>query len=184
MRFALRNHASVIAFVAAAVSAQSAFAEDAFIRQATGGTFSSPSMSSPLATPSQTGYAPSRGGTTGPTPETSVPASGGNFAGTLEMGRNNYVIQAQNGGGNKSNVGIIGGSHDNVGVFQHGKGLVSNLALVGLKGFSVDIIQRPDSGPLNMLIGRGADGALNVVQPKGAPPVNLVRVPGGLVVVR
>ena len=180
MRFALRNHASVIAFVAAMVSAQSAFADDAFIRQAITGTVSGPStMPSPLAAPS-----PSRGGTTAPTPETSVPASGGNSAGTLEMGRNNYVLQAQNGGGNKSNVGIIGGNHDSVGVFQHGQGLVSNVALVGLKGFSVDVIQRPDSGPLNMLIGRLPNGALDVVQPKGAPPVNLVRVPGGLVVVR
>jgi hypothetical protein len=184
MRFALRNHASVIVFVAALVSAQSALAEDAFIRQASTGTYSGPSVSSSLAMPSQTGHAPSRGGTTGPTPETSVPATGGNSAGTLEMGRNNYVLQAQNGAGNRSNVGIIGGSHDSVGVFQHGQGLVSNLALVGMKGFSVDVIQRPDSGPLNMLIGRLPNGTLDVVQPKGAPPVNLVRVPGGLVVVR
>jgi hypothetical protein len=35
-----------------------------------------------------------------------------------------------------------------------------------------------------MLIGRLPNGTLDVIQPKGAPPVTIVRVPGGLAVVR
>jgi hypothetical protein len=187
MRFALRNHLSAIAFVAASAAAfaQPAFAESAFVTQATKGAFSGrPSISSPMTVQSQFPNVPSRGGGAQPTPETTVPASGGNFAGTLEMGRNNFVLQAQAGAGNFSNVGILGGTHDNVDVLQHGQGLVSNVLLVGVKGLSVDVLQPPGSAPVNMLIARLPNGALDVIQPKGAPPAMVVPVPGGLVVVR
>jgi hypothetical protein len=188
MRFALRNQLSAIAFVAAAAmatSAQSAFADSAFVSQATKGAFFSRSLvSSPVTAQSPAFFAPpSRGGgVTQPTPETTVPASGGNFAGTLEMGRNNTVLQAQSGAGNSSNVGILGGVHDNVDVLQHGQGLVSNLALVGVKGLTVDVIQPPGTAPVNMLIGRLPNGTLGIFQPQGAPPATIFRVGNVLVV--
>jgi hypothetical protein len=188
MHFALKSHASVIGFLAAAVSVvsvQSAQADDAFVKQATNRAVSGSSViSSPLAASSPASYSPSRGGITPATPETSALASGGNSAGTLEMGRNNFVVQAQAGGGNASKVGIVGGTRDAVGVFQRGQGLSSNVALVGVSGLSVDVLQRPDSAPVNMLITRLPNGTLDVIQPKGAPPATVVRVPGGLAIVR
>jgi hypothetical protein len=188
MRFALRSYLSAIGFVAAvvsALSAQPALADSAFVTQATkGASFGNSLISSPVTVPSPVSYGAPRGGTTLPTPETTLPATGGNFAGTLETGRNNFVLQAQAGAGNVSNVGILGGMHDNVDVLQHGQGLVSNLLLVGVKGLAVDVIQPPGSAPLNLLIARLPNGTLDVIQPKGAPPANIIRVPGGLLVVR
>ena len=184
MRFALRNHFVAVAFVMTAVAAQPALADSAFVAQATkGGFFSHSAISNPTTTQSSFSYTPPRGGATQATPETTVPASGGNRAGTLEMGHNNLVLQAQSGFGNSSNVGILGGAHDNVGVFQHGQGLVSNLALVGVKGLTVDVLQPPGTAPVNMLIARLPNGALDIIQPKGAPPANIVRV-GNVLVVR
>jgi hypothetical protein len=186
MRFALRVRCSTFAFIAALAPAMltgPAFADGAFISQAGKGTFASHSMiSSPLTAP--TPSASPHGGVTPPTPETSVPATGGNWAGTLEMGKNNYVLQAQAGGSNTSNVGIIGGKRDSVGILQHGQGLVSNVALVGVQGLTVGVIQPPGTAPVNMLIARMPNGALDIVQPTNAPPANIVRVPGGLLVVR
>jgi hypothetical protein len=186
MRFALRVRRSAIAFVAAAapaIFAQTAFAESAFVTQATKGNFFGRSLiSSPVTGQSSAFFAPPRGGVTQPTPETTVPASGGNFAGTLEMGRNNFVLQAQSGSGNSSNVGILGGVHDNVDVLQHGQGLVSNVALVGVKGLSVDVLQPPGTAPVNMLIGELPNGTLDIFQPKGAPPAAIFRVGNVLVV--
>jgi len=123
-----------------------------------------------------------RGGVAQPTPETTVPATGGNFAGTLEMGRNNFVLQAQAGVGNFSNVGILGGMHDNVDVLQHGQGLVSNIALIGVKGLNVDVLQPPGTAPVNMLIARLPNGKLDIIQPKGAPPATVFRIGNTLVV--
>jgi hypothetical protein len=186
MRFALRNGFCAIAFVAAAVPslAPPASADGAFVTQAAKGAFFSHSpVSTPINVPSQLPYVPTHGGTTQLTPETTVPASGGNSAGTLEMGRNNFVLQAQAGAGNSSNVGILGGKHDTVGVFQHGQGLVSNLALVGVQGLTVDVLQPPGTAPLNMLIARLPNGAFDIIQPKGAPPASIVRV-GNVLVVR
>jgi hypothetical protein len=113
-----------------------------------------------------------------------VPASGGNFAGTLEMGRSNFVLQAQAGSSNFSNVGIISGGHDNVDVLQKGQGLVSNVLLAGVKGLTVNVIQPPGSAPVDMLIARLPNGTLDVIQPKNAPPATVIPVPGGLLVVR
>jgi hypothetical protein len=190
MRFALRNHLSAIAFVAAASAlfAQPALADSAFVTQASKGTFLGRSLiSSPLSGPSQFPLVPPRGATaaiTQPTPETTAAATSGNFARTLEMGNNNFVLQAQAGAGNVSNVGILGGMHDNVDVLQHGQGLVSNVLLAGVKGLTVDVIQPPGTAPVNMLIARLPNGMLDVIQPKGAPPATVIPVPGGLLVVR
>jgi len=186
MRFALRNHLFAIAFVVTAMPsfAQPSFADGAFVTQATkGGSFGHSLVSTPINVPSSLPYTPPRGGTTQATPETTVPASGGNWAGTLEMGRNNVVLQSQSGGGNFSNVGIIGGSNDRVGVLQKGQGLFSNLYLVGVKGLSVDVIEPPGTAPVNMLIGRSPNGTLEIFQPKGAPPASVMRV-GNVLVVR
>jgi len=187
MRFALRNHLSAIAFVAAAAAtfAQPAFADSAFVTQATKGSFVGRSSISSPVTGQSSGFfvpPPPRGGVTQPTPETSVPASGGNFAGTLEMGRNNSVLQSQSGSGNFSNVGILGGVHDNVGVLQHGQGLVSNVVLLGVKGLSVDVLQPPGTAPVNMLIGESPNGTLDIFQPKGVAPATIFRVGNVLVV--
>jgi hypothetical protein len=183
---ALRNHLYAIAFLASAMPpfAQPALADGAFVTQASKGAFFGHSaISTPINAPSQVPFAPPRGGTTQLTPETTVPASGGNSAGTLEMGRSNFVLQAQSGGGNSSNVGIIGGKHDTVGVFQHGQGLVSNVALVGVQGLTVDVLQPPGTAPVNMLIARLPNGAFDIIQPKGAPQASIVRV-GNVLVVR
>ena len=185
MRFALRNRLSAIAFVAAAmsaISAQPATADGAFVTQATKGGFFGHSLISNPVTGQSSPDVPPHGGTTQATPETTIQATGGNFAGTLEMGHNNFVLQAQAGSGNKSNVGILGGAHDNVGVFQHGQGLVSNLALVGLTGLSVDVLEPPGTASVNMLIARLPNGTLDIVQPKGAAPATIIRVGNTLVV--
>jgi hypothetical protein len=164
MHFALRNQLSAIALIATAataISAQPVFAESAFVTQAgKAASFARSLISSPVTVQSTALYAPPHGGATQPTPETTVPASGGNWAGTLEIGQFNHVLQAQAGSGNSSNVGILGGTHDNVDVLQHGQGLVSNLLLVGVQGFSVDVLQPPGSAPVNMLIARLPNGAL------------------------
>jgi hypothetical protein len=164
MRFALRNHLNAIAFLATAMPAilvQPAFADSAFVTQATKGGFPGrSSISAPASVQSPAFFAAPRGGVMQPTPETTVPASGGNFAGTLEIGQSNHVLQVQAGTGNMSNVGILGGMHDNVDVLQHGQGLVSNLLLVGMQGVSVDVIQPPGAAPVNMLIAKLPNGGL------------------------
>jgi hypothetical protein len=179
VQFALRNHFYAIALL---VSATPALADGAFVTQASKGAFFGHSViSTPVNVPSQVPFTPLHG-TTQLTPETTVPASGGNSAGTLEMGRNNFVLQAQAGAGNSSNVGILGGKHDTVGVFQHGQGLVSNVALVGVQGLNVDVLQPPGTAPINMLIARLPNGAFDIIQPKGAPPASIIRVGNTLVV--
>jgi hypothetical protein len=189
MRFALRNHLSAVAFTAAvaATFAQPAFADSAFVTQAGNGSFVGRSLiSSPVSAPSPAFFAsaqPPHGSVTQPTPETTVAATGGNFAGTLEMGRNNVVVQNQSGSGNFSNVGIISGAHDNVAVLQKGQGLFSNLYLLGVKGLTVDVLQPPGTPPVDLLIGRSSNGTLDFFQPKGAPPATIFRV-GNVVVVR
>jgi hypothetical protein len=186
MRFAMRNHLSAVAFTAAvaATSAQPVFADSAFVTQAGNGSFFGRSLvSSPVTAPSPAFSAPPRGGVTQPTPETTVAATGGNFAGTLEMGNHNVVVQNQSGGGNFSNVGIISGAHDNVAVLQKGQGLFSNLYLLGVKGLTVDVLQPPGTAPVDLLIGRSSNGTLDFFQPKGAPPAQIFRV-GNVLVVR
>jgi len=188
LRFTLKSSCRTLAAIvgitlAPAMFAQPAFAESAFITQASkGSSFGQSLISSPVTALSQFVSTPPHGGTTQQSPETTVPATGGNFAGTLEMGRNNFVLQAQAGSNNSSNVGILGGKHDNVAVLQHGQGLVSNLALVGLQGLNVDVLQPPGTAPVNMLIARLPNGLLDILQPKGAPPATVVRVGNTLVV--
>jgi hypothetical protein len=93
-----------------------------------------------------------------PTPETAS-ARNGNIAQTLQIGNLNHVFQSQSGGNNLSNVSVIGGSSNNVGVWQGGKDS-SNLALINTKGMSVDVLQSPGSAPVNALIARLPNGSL------------------------
>jgi hypothetical protein len=180
MRVALKPAFASLSWVvfatlaAATVLVEPSFADSAFVVQASrGATTVGPSVSFPQTSPN--------GGVTQPAPETTVPASGGNFARTLEMGNNNVVFQSQSGLGNFSNVGIFGGARDNVGVFQKGQGLSSNLFLVGVKGVSLDVIQPPGAPPVNAALVKMPNGTFELF---GVSPANVFRAPGGLVVIK
>jgi hypothetical protein len=141
---------------------EKAFAADnAFITQAGGGSNHGPSYTPPVPQTSQTptmSYVPHSGSLTA-TPETAA-ITGGNVATTLEMGQYNRVFQGQAGADNVSNVGIINGTRNNVGVLQAGHNLSSNLALVNTRGLSIGVIQPNGSAPVNMLIARLPNGSL------------------------
>ncbi|WP_159006344.1 hypothetical protein [Bradyrhizobium sp. S69] len=94
-----------------------------------------------------------------PTPETAQTARNGNIAQTLEIGSYNRVLQSQSGGNNFSNVGVVGGTNNNVGVFQGGKDQ-SNIGLINMQGYSVGVFQPPGAAPLNMLIAKLPNGSL------------------------
>lgn len=95
-----------------------------------------------------------------PTPETTAIGGGSlNLAQTLEVGRNNTVGQFQAGQNNISNVGVVGGSRNTVGILQGGNA-VSNLYLVNTQGLSVGVLQPKGSSPSNVLIARLPNGAL------------------------
>lgn len=93
-----------------------------------------------------------------PTPET-FGMRNGNIAQTVEAGSFNHVFQSQSGGHNFSNVAVLGGKENNVGVWQGGKDL-SNLNLINTQGLSIAVIQPPGAAPLNMLIARLPNGGL------------------------
>ncbi len=169
MRFAVKSFCSrlvglspaAIALLAVSSFSHDALAEGAFIQQAGTGS----SSGRPVTFSSATVQAPTtpllpHSGITPPTPETAAPAGGGNFASTLEAGQFNRVFQAQAGSGNVSNVGILKGLHDNVGVVQAGRGLVSNLLLVNTAGLSVGVFQPNGSAPVNLLIAGLPNGGL------------------------
>ena len=105
-------------------------------------------------------FAPPRPGSLKSVPELAAAASGGNYAGTLEIGAYNKVFQGQFGANNVSNVGIIKGYANSVGVLQAGNNLKSNVALINTQGLSVGVIQPNGSAPVNVLIARLPNGAL------------------------
>jgi hypothetical protein len=152
---------ALIALLAVSSFSHGAFAEGAFIQQASTGSSSGRPVTFgyPLPQAPTTSSLP-HSGITPSTPETAAPVGGGNFASTLEVGQFNHVFQAQAGAGNVSNVGIVGGAHNNVGVVQAGRGLVSNLLLVNTTGLSVGVIQPNGSVPVNMLIAGLPNGGL------------------------
>ncbi len=142
------------------VACPSAFAQSAYITQVNSRSsiISSPLTSKPMQqtvpvfqyTPSQMAFVP--------TPEMAVPHNG-NVAQTLEIGNNNAVLQAQSGGNNFSNVGILGGNSNNVGVLQAGKDF-SNVNLINTQGLSVWVLQPTGAAPLNALVARLPNGSL------------------------
>ncbi len=140
-----------------------ALADSAYINQATG---EAPAQSSqqvlrplPIATMPASPHTQHAAAFV-PTPETAATANKSlNFAQTLEVGRSNQVAQFQAGQNNLSNVGVVGGAGNNVGILQGG-GDVSNLYLVNTQGMSVGVIQPKGAAPLNMLIARLPNGAI------------------------
>jgi hypothetical protein len=151
----------VVATVLAVCGAFPANADDAYIAQATAG----PYQPAPVLRPIQLGATPlashgRRFVAISPTPEASRPSRADvNFAETVEAGHLNNVVAFQAGRNNFSNVGVLEGSGNNVGVFQGGNDL-SNLFLVGTKGMSVGVIQPNGAAPLNMLIVRLPNGSI------------------------
>ena len=105
-------------------------------------------------------FAPPKPGGLKAAPELGVAATGGNYAGTLEIGAYNKVFQGQFGANNVSNVGIIKGYANSVGVLQAGNNLKSSVALINTQGLSVGVIQPNGSAPVNVLIARLPNGAL------------------------
>ena len=97
-------------------------------------------------------------------PEMTAPASGGNYASTLQIGAYNRVVQAQLGAGNVSNVGIVNGYANNVGVLQVGNNLKSNVGLINTQGLNVGVIQPNGSAPVNVLIARLPGGGLLIAR--------------------
>lgn len=157
---------SVLACLALSVmSAPVAHADGAFIQQVTGSHSFGGNVALPITpkaswTNGGPSWTPPHTGSTRATPELATPAGGNNFASTLEVGSYNKVFQAQSGTGNISNVGIIRGYANNVGVLQAGNKLRSDIALVNTIGLNVGVIQPPGSAPVNMLIARLPNGAL------------------------
>ncbi len=162
MRFAMKDIVSLRAGLAGLLmlaACPTAYAQSAYITQvnphSSGTTLSiasQPMQTVPISqyTPSQTAFVP--------TPELTIPHNG-NVAQTLEIGKNNQVYQGQFGGNNYSNVGIIGGNSNNVGVLQGGKDF-SNLQLVNMQGYSVWVLQPRNAPPVNELIARLPNGSL------------------------
>jgi|GEM_PF-4257671 len=109
-------------------------------------------------------YTAPRNGSMKAAPELTAPASGGNYASTLQIGAYNNVVQAQIGAGNVSNVGIINGYANNVGVLQAGNNLKSNVGLINTQGLSVGVIQPNGSAPVNLLVARLPNGALLIAR--------------------
>jgi hypothetical protein len=83
-----------------------------------------------------------------------------NFAQTIEIGSHNTVIQGQDGNGDMSNVGIIGGNANNVFVGQNGNDLRSNLLLIGTNGMNVGVLQPNASAPVDLAIIRARNGTI------------------------
>ncbi len=160
LKSVLSLQAGLIGALMLAASAP-ASAQTAYITQATpnsSGFVSTSTASSPIqlvpvsqTAPRETAFVP--------TPETAPTARNGNIAQTLQIGNYNQVFQSQSGGNNFSNVGVIGGTNNNVGVFQGGKDQ-SNLGLINTQGLSIGVIQAPGAAPVNMLIARLPNGSL------------------------
>ena len=54
--------------------------------------------------------------------------------------------------------------------------MLPNVALIGVQGLNLDVLQPPGTAPVNMLIARLPNGMLDIIQPKGATPATIVRV--------
>jgi hypothetical protein len=164
VHFTLKSIMSLRAGLVAAlllVACAPASAQTAYITQVnprSSGFVSAPAASSPIQLVPVSQNAP-RETSFVPTPETSPTARNGNIAQTLQIGSYNRVFQSQSGGNNVSNVGVIGGNNNNVGVFQGGKDQ-SNLGLINTKGLSIGVFQPPGAAPVNMLIARLPNGSL------------------------
>lgn len=154
--------AFALLMAATVATVTNASAESAFINQAGKGAAYAARSYTPTTAPTMqapTGYTAPRPSNNSMTPE-AMASGGNNIATTLQMGQYNRVFQGQIGTGNVSNVGIIAGVANNVGVLQAGDNLRSNLALINTQGLNVGVIQPNGSAPVNMLIARLPNGAL------------------------
>jgi hypothetical protein len=162
MRFALTLIATSLSILT--LTTPGAFAEGAFVQQATGAyqgrSVGVPVMPTAMPTGGMPSFAAPKTGNMRAAPEIAAPAGGGNYASTLEIGSYNKVFQGQFGAGNVSNVGILKGYANSVGVLQAGNNLKSNVALINTQGLSVGVIQPNGSAPVNVLIARLPNGAL------------------------
>lgn len=148
------------ALIGAVVAAPALAAETAYITQASSGSFGTAVMSprTAMQTVPVTGYSPGQTSFV-PTPQTAATARNGNIAQTLQIGSYNTVFQSQSSGNNISNVGVLGGKGNNVGVWQGG-GDLSNVNLINTQGLNITVLQPPGSTPVNMLIAKLPNGAL------------------------
>ena len=155
--------AFALLMAATVATVTNASAESAFITQAGKGASYAGRSYTPTTAPTMqaptTGYTAPRSTNNSMTPE-AMTSGGNNIATTLQMGQYNRVFQGQIGTGNISNVGIIAGVANNVGVLQAGDNLRSNLALINTQGLNVGVIQPNGSASVNMLIARLPNGAL------------------------
>jgi hypothetical protein len=83
-----------------------------------------------------------------------------NLAQILEIGSHNTVIQGQDGIGDVSNVGIIGGNANNVFIGQDGNDLRSNVLLIGTNGMNVGVLEPNGSPPVDLAIIRARNGTI------------------------
>jgi hypothetical protein len=83
-----------------------------------------------------------------------------NLALTVEIGSRNTVIQGQNGVGDVSNIGVIGGNANNVFVGQDGNDLRSNVLLIGTNGMNVGVLEPNGSPPVDLAIIRTRAGTI------------------------
>jgi hypothetical protein len=132
-------------------SAPSAYAESAYIQQVgngSGGDVPVPNSGS------NSPWNSSGASNDRPSYLTAVPTHlAQNIAQTLTIGRSNQVAQFQTGVDDTSNVSILGGARNEVGVLQS-SGDTSNIGLLGTAGLNFDVIQPPGAAPLNMLVAR------------------------------
>jgi hypothetical protein len=167
MHVALTRHAQALLHVLSALmlliaTAAAANAETAYISQVNTrpGATSTPHgnfQSSPVPT---TQYGPGQMSLV-PAPGIAAPTHSGNFAQTIQVGSFNQVLQFQSGQNNVSNVSVLGGQKNNVGVWQGGHDL-SNLNLINTQGLSIGVIQPFGSAPINMLIAKLPNGSLMI----------------------
>jgi hypothetical protein len=154
---ALLGGGALIAFVSGMSGVT--HAESAYITQVNSkaGATMSAGAAQPVQVVPTSNYAPRQTAWV-PTPETASVRST-NLAKTLEIGNSNSVLQAQAGGKNYSNVGVLGGNQNNVAVLQGGNDF-SNLQLVNTQGLAVLVAQPPGSAPINMLVAKLPNGSI------------------------
>jgi hypothetical protein len=142
---------------AAAANAETAYISQVNTRPGATSTPHGNFQSSPVPT---TQYGPGQMSLV-PAPGIAAPTHSGNFAQTIQVGSFNQVLQFQSGQNNVSNVGVLGGQNNNVGVWQGGRDL-SNLNLINTQGLSIGVIQPAGSAPINMLIAKLPNGGLMI----------------------
>jgi len=137
-----------------------AYADSAYIQQATGTSVTTQGNSVQITGGQQYTTTSPSGRTTVPVPELAAPQSssnGTNFAKSITVGSSNTVSQFQT-GVNEASVVSTFGKNDTVGVVQ-GSNNLSNVAVAGT-GLNVAVLQPANSAPINMFIARLPNGTI------------------------